>query len=196
MDALYEEPFPGQEVSTFSSQRSQHSTQCCRSPAWLHSPSSLHFSGRFWHEGAKNSQVDSGRRWHAGGVGKLRGWVAFPPTWPNSVPPHSGMEWSRQSSHNSPSQSGCYSPRLLTYEVTQRGSVGIAVTLPKRHGSSREPSQEIRLHRPPTPPAPCPRLLLSAPALRGRREAPGCEQGGVRGDLAHLPRAAGSSRSA
>lgn len=138
----------------------------------------------------------SGRRWHAGGVGKLRGWVAFPPTWPNSVPPQSGMEWSRQNSHNSPSQSGCYSPRLLTYEVTQRGSVGIAVTLPKRHGSSREPSQEIRLHRPPTPPAPCPRLLLSAPALGGRREAPGCEQGGDPGDLAHLPRAAGASRSA
>ncbi|MEJ1272212.1 hypothetical protein NN561_003060 [Cricetulus griseus] len=89
------------------------------------------------------------------------------------------MESSGQSSHGPQSQADCFSPRLLTYEVTHGGSVGIAVTLPKRHGSSRKPSQEIRLHRSPTgdstrsvPEAPPLRSSASRP-LRGARQRAG-----------------------
>lgn len=130
-------------------------------------------------KGGQRPQV--ARRWR----GKVRGRVVFPPTWFNSppTPPPKRMKRSQQSSHDSPSQLGCYSPSRLTYEVTHRGSIRIAVTLPKRHGSSKRTLPG----NPPPPPSDSTRSVPEAPPLcssapwppRGARRRAGRGPGGL-----------------
>lgn len=82
---------------------------------------------------------ERGRVWNAGALGKSQGEGKDCLKLDQQRPPLAVKGVKPEGSPDPQSLRGSLPPRLFTYEVAHRSRIGIPVTLPKRHGSPREP---------------------------------------------------------